>query len=77
MKRTTIFLSDEMHKGLRYIALDHNVSMAELLRNAVENVYKDDLKDILLAREARKEHYRSPKRAVEASGYFHKKKKAA
>lgn len=59
------------------MALDHNVSMAELLREAVERVYKEDLKDIQLAKQARVEHKRNPKRAVEAIEFFSEKRKSA
>ena len=76
MKRTTIFLPDDVHKGLKYIALDHNVSMAELLRKAVESIYKEDLEDIHLARQARAEHRKNPKLAIEAQEYFRKRNKA-
>ena len=75
MKRTTIFLPDEVHKNLKYMALDHNVSMAELLREAVESVYKEDLQDIQLAKQARIEHKKNPKRTVEAAELFSEKKK--
>ena len=75
MKRTTIFLPDDVHKGLKYLALDHSVSMAELLREAVESVYKEDLDDIRLARQARSEHRKNPKHAIEAQEYFRKRNK--
>ena len=78
MKRTTIFLPDEVHKNLKYMALGHNVSMAELLREAVESVYKEareDLQDIQLAKQARIEHKKNPKRTVEAAVFFSEKKK--
>ncbi len=75
MKRTTIFLREDVHKGLKHLAIEKDVSMADLLREAIENVYKEDLKDILFAREARKEYLRNPRRAIEASRYFDKKGK--
>lgn len=75
MKRTTIFLDENVHKGLKHLAIEKDVSMADLLREAIENVYKKDLEDILMAREARKEYLRNPKRAIEASRYFHRKGK--
>ncbi len=75
VKRTTIFLREDIHKGLKHLAIEKDVSMADLLRDAIENVYREDLEDILLAREARKEYLKNPGRAKEASQYFHKKGK--
>ena len=76
MRRTTIFLSEDVHRGLRYLALDHHVSMAELLRAAVERVYREDLEDIRSAKAARNAHRRAPGNAMEAHEYFKKHKHA-
>jgi len=44
VRRTTIFLPDELHTGLRHLAVERRQSMAQLLRDAVETVYRRDLK---------------------------------
>jgi hypothetical protein len=46
MKRTMIYLPDEVHQGLRKLAFDGNSSIAELIRKAVEKVYGEDIEDI-------------------------------
>jgi predicted DNA-binding protein len=46
MKRTMIYLPDEVHQGLRKLAFDRNSSIAELIRIAVEKVYGEDIEDI-------------------------------
>lgn len=46
MKRTMIYLPDETHQGLRKIAFEHNTSIAELIRRAVDKVYGEDIEDI-------------------------------
>ena len=46
MKRTMIYLPDEVHQGLRKLAFDKNSSIAELIRVAVEKVYGEDIEDI-------------------------------
>jgi predicted HicB family RNase H-like nuclease len=40
MKRTTIFLSDELHDQLREEAFRTRVSMAELIRSRLERRYR-------------------------------------
>jgi len=42
----------------------------------VEKVYKEDLKDVQLARMSRKEYLKNPARAVDALAYFQKRKKS-
>ena len=46
MKRTMIFLPSEMHQGLKRLAVERERSVAELIRNAVVQTYKEDLEDI-------------------------------
>ena len=46
MKRTMIYLPDQTHQGLRKIAFEHNTSIAELIRRAVDRAYGEDIEDI-------------------------------
>jgi predicted DNA-binding protein len=46
MKRTMIYLPDDIHQGLRKLAFEGNTSIAELIRKAVEAVYGEDIEDI-------------------------------
>ncbi len=46
MKRTMIYLPDDTHQGLRKIAFEHNTSIAELIRRAVDKAYGEDIEDI-------------------------------
>lgn len=46
MKRTMIYLPDDIHQGLRKLAFEGNTSIAELIRKAVETVYGEDIEDI-------------------------------
>ncbi len=41
-----VYLPDETHEGLRQLAFDRRVSMAELIRRAVEAAYGEVLEDI-------------------------------
>ena len=75
MIRTTIFLPEELHKGLRHLAIETNRSMADLLREAVERAYREDLKDISAAQKAWQAHLKRPQKAVPAKDYFAKRAK--
>jgi len=70
MNRTTIFLTDELHSNLKHLAIEKRCSMAELVRKAVEKVYKQDLKDLKMAQKAWKAHRKNPRGALTSSSYF-------
>ncbi len=46
MKKTMIYLPDELHEGLRQLAFEHRTSMAELVRRAVQAAYGEVIEDI-------------------------------
>jgi hypothetical protein len=46
MKRTVVNLPDEVYDGLAKLAIENNTSVAELIRKAVEAVYRDDIGDL-------------------------------
>jgi len=46
MKKTMVYLPDDLHEGLRRLAFEHRTSMAELIRRAVQAAYGEILEDI-------------------------------
>ncbi|MDO8749785.1 MAG: hypothetical protein Q7K03_01380 [Dehalococcoidia bacterium] len=42
LKRTTIFLTEEQHEGLRRLAFEQRTSMAKLLRDAALEILEDE-----------------------------------
>lgn len=46
MKKMMVYISEEMHEGLRKLAFENNTSIAELVRQAIEIVYGEDIEDI-------------------------------
>ncbi len=42
LKRTTIFLTEEQHEGLRRLAFEQRTSMAKLLRDAAVEILEDE-----------------------------------
>lgn len=75
MIRTTIFLPQDLHANLKHLAIERRCSMADLLREAVERLYKDDLSDLRAARAAWATHSKVADKAVSAREYFSKRSK--
>ncbi len=46
MKKTMIYLPEETHEGLRKLAFEGKTSIAELIRRAIDEAYREDLEDI-------------------------------
>lgn len=64
MKRTMIYLPDDTHQGLRKIAFEHNTSIAELIRRAVDKVYGEDIEDIRDMEEEMAKYLADPSSAI-------------
>lgn len=74
MVRTTIYLPERVHRGMKLMAAVNGKSMADLLRAAIEESYAEDLEDARRADEALREHRRKPGAAVDARKYFAKRR---
>ena len=74
MKRTMIYLPDEVHKGLRKQAFEANTSVAELIRKAVDKAYGEDIEDIRDAEEEIAKYLRDPSTAISFSELRRQKK---
>ncbi len=46
MKKTMVYLPEELHEGLRQLAFEHRTSMAELIRRALKAAYGETIEDI-------------------------------
>jgi hypothetical protein len=64
MKRTMVYLEDEMHEGLRMLAFEHKTSIAELIRRAVDRAYGETLEDIRDMEVEMAEYARDPSSAM-------------
>lgn len=75
MVRTTIYLPEELHNGLKHLAVEMHCPMADLLRKALEETYSKELEDLRAAQKAWKAHLKRPGKAVSAKEYFAKREK--
>ena len=46
MKKTMVYLPEELHEGLRQLAFEHRTSMAKLIRRALKAAYGETIEDI-------------------------------
>ncbi|OIO08027.1 MAG: hypothetical protein AUJ52_08995 [Elusimicrobia bacterium CG1_02_63_36] len=50
MKRTMIYLPDDLHKNLKRLAVERESSLASLVREAVIMAFEEDMEDLTHAR---------------------------
>ena len=78
MTRTMIYLPEQMHRGLKHLAVERESSLTELVREAVEVLYKEDLEDLRIGRTRLRDYRAHPERAVPYTRYrTHKTRRAA
>jgi predicted DNA-binding protein len=74
MKKTMIYLPEETHEGLRQLAFEHKVSIAELIRRAIDIVYGEDIEDIRDMEEELARYRAEPGSAIEFEEYLRQRK---
>ncbi len=74
MKRTMIYLPEQTHQWLRKLAFEANTSIAELIRQAVDIVYGEDVNDIRDMEEELAKYRAHPESAVDLEAYLRQRK---
>jgi predicted DNA-binding protein len=74
MKRTMIYLPEQTHEGLRKLAFEANTSIAELIRQAVDAIYSEDIEDIQDMEEELIKYQAHPESAIELQKYLRQRK---
>ena len=64
MKKTMVYLPEELHEGLRQIAFERRTSIADLIRRAVQASYGATIEDIRDAEAELAAYLRDPSAAV-------------
>ncbi|MBA7502667.1 hypothetical protein ES706_01260 [subsurface metagenome] len=77
MKKTMVYISEESHQGLKKLAFEKNVSIAELIRRAIDIVYGEDIEDIKDMEEELARYQSQPGSAIELEEYLSRKKACA
>jgi len=74
MKKTMIYLPEETHEGLRRLAFEGKTSIAELIRRAIDQAYREDLEDIRDMEEELANYRAEPGYAMEFDEYVRQRK---
>lgn len=74
MKKTMVYLPEEVHEGLKKLAFESRTSLAELIRRAVEVVYGEDIEDIRDMEEELVRYRARPGKAIELEEYLRQRK---
>lgn len=72
MKKTMVYLDDEMHEELRVLAFRKRTTMAALIRHALDKTFEDDL-DAIAAEQALQEYAANPEAAVTLEEYMQRR----
>ena len=74
MKRTMIYLPEQTHQGLRKLAFEANTSIAELIRQAINTVYGEDIEDIQDMEQELAKYRAHSESAIELQRYLRQRK---
>lgn len=69
MARTMVYLPDEVHRNLKHLAIERRTSLAELIREAVAALYREDLEDLQEGRRRLKQSLAYPEKLTSYSAY--------
>jgi len=69
-----IYLPEQTHQGLRKLAFEANTSIAELIRQAINAVYGEDIEDIQDMEEELAKYRAHPESAVQLESYLRQRK---
>ena len=69
MMRTMVYLENTLHRQLKHLAVERQMSLAALIREAVATQYREDLEDLEIGRKRRQEYLKHPERAVPYAQY--------
>lgn len=73
MTRTMVYLPDELHQGLKHLAVERRTSLAKLVQEAVEVLYQEDLEDLRIGRQRLHGYLKHPERATSYATYRSKR----
>ena len=69
MKKTMIYLPDDLHKNLKRLAVERDTSMTDLIRDATVALLEEEREDLEDAKKALQEFRRDPSSAVSLTEY--------
>ena len=73
MKKTMIYLPDDLHKNLKRLAVERDTSMTDIIRDAAVAVVEEGREDLEDARKALQEFRSDPSSAVSLTEYHQRR----
>jgi predicted DNA-binding protein len=75
MIRTMVYLPEALHKAIKHLAVERGTSIAKLVTEALEVLYKEDIEDLSVGRERLGAYLKQPGHATAYSQYRAKRPK--
>ena len=75
MKKTMVYLPDQLHKNLKRLAVERDTSMAALIRDAAVAVLEEEIEDLEDAKKALREFRSKPSSAVSLEAYHRRRQR--
>ena len=69
MTRTMVYLQDDVHRRLKHLAVERRMSLAALVREAVDTLYREDIEDLRIGRQRMAEYLKHPERGIPFASY--------
>ena len=77
MVRTMVYLPEPLYRGLKHLAIERHTSLTGLVREGVENLYKEDLEDLKAGGKRLKEFLAHPEQAISYLEYRGRRRRHA
>ena len=72
-----IYLPKALHRGLKHLAVEQDTWLTQLVREAVEVLYREDLEDLRIGQKRLKEYLVHPEQAVPYTQYRSRQRRRA
>jgi hypothetical protein len=72
-----VYLPDELHRAIKHLAVERRTSIAKLVAEALEVLYKEDIEDLKTGHERLWAYLGAPSKAISYSSYRAKRSSAA
>ena len=75
MVRTMVYLPEELHKAIKHLAIERRTSIAKLIQEALEVLYREDLEDLQSGRERLQDYLKAAENFSTYDAYQKKRRK--
>lgn len=76
MIRTMVYLPEALHKAIKHLAVERGTSIAKLVTEALEALYKEDVEDLSVGRDRLEAYSKHPESVVPYPEYKAKRPKS-